>query len=182
MVTNTKPVDFEVFLAQPENKGRSFELINGEIVEKMPTFDHAFIQALIARLFGNYFDIHLTGWALTELRIKLPNETDNDLIPDVVALLKEGRTRPMGHEHLPYMPELVVEIKSPTERLGQMWEKTAYYLAHGAKIVWLVHTEKRLVYVVTATGDQTLDENDMLDGGAVLPGFQLPVKHIFSQE
>ena len=35
--------EFEQFLRLPEYQGRLFELINGEIVEKMPTEEHGTI-------------------------------------------------------------------------------------------------------------------------------------------
>lgn len=180
MVANTKPIDFEAFLARPENRDRSFELINGEIVEKMPTGTHSFIQALIARVFANYFHIHRIGWAFTEFRIKLADQKGYDVIPDVVALLSANRIFP-GDEPLPYMPEIVVEIKSPDDRLMEMREKARFYLANGVKIVWLVHPEKRLVYVLTPNSDDTMDENDVLDGGDVLPDFQVSVKEILPE-
>ncbi|MEO8393156.1 MAG: Uma2 family endonuclease [Chloroflexota bacterium] len=39
--------DFEQFITQPENRDRRFELINGEIVEKMPTESHGIIAGNI---------------------------------------------------------------------------------------------------------------------------------------
>lgn len=38
---------FEAFLALPENRGRLFELVEGEIVEKMPTEEHGVTAAWI---------------------------------------------------------------------------------------------------------------------------------------
>lgn len=181
MVFDTKPIDFEAFLARPENKGRSFELINGEIVEKMPTMFHSFIQALIASALTIYLRGNPIAWALTEARSKLPGDDANDLIPDVSVVLKANRAL-LEKGAMPYLPDLVVEIKSPDDKLWEMRKKADYYLAHGTKIVWLVHSEKRLVYVLTATSDDTLDENDTLNGGDLLPGFTLAVKDIFPQE
>jgi Uma2 family endonuclease len=39
--------EFEVFIARPENADRLFELINGEIVEKLPTREHGIIAGNI---------------------------------------------------------------------------------------------------------------------------------------
>ena len=181
MIPNTKLVDFEAFLARPENQDRLFELINGEIIEKMPTIWHGIIANLIGTYLQIYLFTHPIAWVIQEGRYKLPDDPQNDLIPDVSLFLKEtaGVTK---KGPAPHLPELVVEIKSPDDKLTKMWEKASYYLAHGTKIVWLVHPEKRLVYVLTPNKETTLDETEILDGGDLLPGFQLPVKDIFPQE
>lgn len=181
MLTNISPVDFEQFISLPENQDRLFELINGEIVEKMPTTWHGIIAGIIVTYLNLFLFKNPIGWATVEGRYKLPNDPHNDLIPDVSVFLKESAAVTKKGA-APHMPELVVEIKSPDDKLAKMWEKASYYVAHGVKIVWLVHTEKRLVYVVTPESETTLDENEMLDGGAVLPGFQLAVKDIFPKE
>lgn len=180
MVTNINPTDFEAFLEHPDNQGRSFELINGEIVEKMPTMLHAIIQALIASAFAVYFRTNPIGWAMTEARSRLPEDPNNDRIPDVSVILKENRVL-LEHGAIPYMPDLAVEIKSPDDKLLEMRKKAAYYLEHGTRVVWLVHTEKRLIYVLTPDFEDTFTENDHLDGSGLLPGFTVPVKDIFPQ-
>jgi Uma2 family endonuclease len=60
-----------------------------------------------------------------------------------------------------------------------MFDTAQYYLTNGARLVWLVHPEKRLVIVITSNNTDILTEGDTLDGGEVLPGFQLSVRQIF---
>ena len=44
--------DFEAFIALPENSDRLLELIDGEIVEKVPTQEHGYLASLLnARIF-----------------------------------------------------------------------------------------------------------------------------------
>jgi hypothetical protein len=63
-----------------------------------------------------------------------------------------------------------------------MRETAAYYLANGARMVWLVYPEQRLVEVYHADADiQILTENDAIEGGALLPGFILPVVEVFAE-
>jgi Uma2 family endonuclease len=40
--------EFETFIARPEHADRLFELINGEIVEKMPTQRHGVVTVNIS--------------------------------------------------------------------------------------------------------------------------------------
>lgn len=77
------------------------------------------------------------------------------------------------------MPDLAVEVQSPSNTLKGMQEKAAYYLLNGTRMVWLVYTEKQLIEVLTPHDRQLLTINDSLSGGDVLPGFMLPLKTIF---
>jgi len=179
----TTPVTAEAFIAfilQPENEGRRFELIDGEIVEKMPTQLHALIATLFIFRLSLYFQNNLLGWVFTELRIKLPNDDLNDTIPDVSVVLKAGREFD-PNEPLTFMPDLAIEIKSPTDSLIKMRKKANYYLENGSKLVWLVDTQRQKVEVYTVDDTEILGINDILDAGDLLPNFKLPVSDLWSQ-
>jgi Uma2 family endonuclease len=62
-----------------------------------------------------------------------------------------------------------------------MRERAAYYLAHGARLVWLLYPAKGLVEVYRQSADSDiLTGADTLQGEEVLPGFTLPVREIFA--
>jgi Uma2 family endonuclease len=49
-------------------------------------------------------------------------------------------------------------------------------------MVWLVFPEKRQVEVYHENGDlEIMDENGVLDGGDVMPGFRMPVRAVFEE-
>jgi Uma2 family endonuclease len=172
--------EFEDFIARPENADRRFELINGELVEKVPTQIHAWIAHLISDFFFVYLRQHPNGWALVEARYQLPGDEHNARIPDVSFVLKlEGRALTSSGP-APYMPELAVEIKSPDDTYHELRERAHYYLANGTRIVWLVYPEKRAVEVLTLDDFDLLREDATLEGGDLLPEFALPVKDIFA--
>jgi len=184
MVANIKPVtvdDFERFIAQPENVHRLFELIDGEISEKVPTQLHGLIAGLIATFLNLFVLKNPLGWVMVEARYRLPDDDENDYIPDV-SFISKAKGALVEKGAAAYMPDLAVEIKSPDDTLPEMRKKAAYYLAHGSRLVWLVYTEKRLVIVLTADSEDILSESDTLDGGDLLPGFALPVRDIFPQQ
>ncbi len=179
----TKPITSEAFLAftlLPENEGRRFELIDGEIVEKMPTQLHALIANLLNAVFYMYFQRNPIGWAFSELRINLSNDDLNDTIPDISVVLKAGREF-SPNEALTFMPDLAIEIKSPTDSLIKMLKKANYYLENGSKVVWLVDTQRQKVEVYTVDDTEILDSNSTLDGGDLLPDFKLPVSDLWKQ-
>jgi Uma2 family endonuclease len=179
-----KPItadEFAKILELPENIDRLLELIDGEIVEKMPTQLHGLIAGLVATFLNLFVLKNPLGWVMVEARYKLPADDENDYIPDV-SFISRAKGALVEKGAAPYMPDLAVEVKSPDDSLPDMRKKAAYYLAHGTQLVWLVYTEKRLVIVLTADSEDILNENDVLDGGSVLPDFKLPVKDIFPQE
>lgn len=185
MVIENKPhtiQDFEAFLTLPENQERLFELVDGEIVEKMPTEKHGALQAEIARPLGNFVKPRKLGRVTVEARYRPENDAENDRLPDVSFTSKERMLPLVEHGAVLQIPDLVVEIQSPNDSLRKMRAKADYYLAHGARMVLLVLTQKRLIEVYTHDDALILDETDTLAGGDVLPGFTLSVKDVFDVE
>jgi Uma2 family endonuclease len=172
--------EFEQFVSLPANADRLLELINGEVVEKVPTQLHAFIASLFNAVLFLYTQTNPIGWVFSELRIKLPDDTENDLIPDIAFVLKAGRTFDPDAP-LTYMPDLVIEIQSPGQSDKFMIDKAAYYLAHGSRLVWIVYPSKRIVEALTPKTRDLLTERDTLKAVDLLPGFSLLVADIFRQ-
>jgi len=171
--------EFEQILAEPENSERLLELVNGEIIEKMPTEEHGIIVLNIGGEIRIYLKTNPIGRVGVEIRHRNPEDDYNDRLPDIS--FTADITNPVVTKGVVLrFPDLAVEVKSPDVSYRQMREKAEYYLANGVKLVWLVYPEKRIVDVYRADGEiQILNENDSLDGGEVLPGFSMPVSDIF---
>lgn len=171
--------EFERLLTAPENSDRLLELIEGEMVEKMPTEEHGLVTSNFVYALSSYNRQHKLGRVVTEVRHRLPGDAHNSRLPDISF---SSARRPLVREgSVPEMPDLVVEIKSPSDSVRKMREKAAYYLTNGVRLVWLVFPEQRIVEVYTPDGEvEILVEDDLLDGGEVLPGFSFPVAEIFA--
>jgi Uma2 family endonuclease len=174
--------EFEEYALRPENVNRRLELIYGGVIEKpMPTQLHGYIAAQIAGALRDYIKTHPLGWEMVEARYAMPNDTENDRIPDV-SFVSVDKGELVEEGPAPYMPDLAVEVKSPGDKLHEMRSKADYYLANGTRIVWLVYTEKRIVTVLTPDSEDILQFDDVLTGGDLLPGFELPVKDLFPKK
>jgi Uma2 family endonuclease len=172
--------EFEEFIAQADNKERLFELIDGEIVEKVVTQEHGAIAARIVVRLGGFVEANKLGLVMIEVNHKKPDDEHNERIPDV-AFTSTARLLKVERGAVPQMPDLAIEIKSPNDRYVEMRNKAAYYIENGARMVWLIFPEKRLVEVYQPEIDvEILNENDTIDGGELLPGFTLAVKDIFA--
>ena len=79
------------------------------------------------------------------------------------------------------VPDLVVEVVSPSDRAGQVIAKALLWLEAGATVVWSVDPESETVTIFKAgQAPRSLTVNDMLDGGDVLPGCALPLRELFA--
>ena len=81
---------------------------------------------------------------------------------------------------VPFAPDVAVEVVSPSDRMEAVEEKVGEWLAAGTKLVWVVLPRQRQIKVYRSPTDVTiLTDKDELDGGAVMPGFRLPVAQVF---
>lgn len=171
--------EFERLLALSENRDRLLELVNGEVVEKMPTEEHGLIAGNLSFALGSYNRQHKLGRVGVEVRQRLPHDNLNSRMPDVS--FSTARRPIVRRGGVPEVPDLAVEIKSPSDSVRQMREKAAYYLANGARLVWLVYPAQRIIEIYTPDADvEILIVGDQLTGGDVLPGFTMPVAEVFA--
>src|SRR5579871_3418162 len=161
--------EYHAFMDRPENQDRIFELIDGELIEKMPSFTPSQIAMEIVFFFKLYLREHPLGYITGPDGGYMINDGDV-LIPDVGYITKTRLPETPDREAL-VPPDLAVEVKSPTDRKRQMHRKAERYLEAGTKIVWLVFPEDQVVEVYVGDEDiKTVGMDGMLDGGDVLPG------------
>jgi Uma2 family endonuclease len=168
----------QVYLS-PENSSRLFELVNGEVREKMPTQRHGLVVLNIGFALTAYAKQYKTGRPGTEVRHQRSQDTRNSRLPDLSFNCNRNAIVEQGS--VSGMPDLAVEIKSPDDTINEMRDTAAYYLANGSRLVWLVYPNYRLIEVYRLGADvEILGEEDALTGGDVLPGFELPVREVFA--
>jgi Uma2 family endonuclease len=171
---------FDSFLNQPENASRRFELIHGEIIEKMPTQLHAYIIQMLSGFLFVFLRQNSLGHALIEARYRIPG-SDLDLIPDL-SFVAKGHGPLVQSGPAPYLPELVIEAQSEGQSDRFMLDKALLYLAHGTQMVWIIYSTRQIIEVFTPTERYLLTIHDMLTGFEVLPGFSVAVREIFPSE
>lgn len=81
---------------------------------------------------------------------------------------------------MPFAPDLAVEVISRSEPAKQVADKIAAHLDAGTALLWVVRSLRRTVTVYQPGQEpRELGMGDILDGGDVLPGFELQVADIF---
>lgn len=183
-VTATTRMTADEFLALPEDwKGRRWQLIDGEVVMNEPTRMHGHAQkAIIVALELWTREAPARGVVCVPLDVRL-NER-NVYGPDV-TWYREGRA-PALDDQPPYpMPDIAVEVRSPSSWRRDVEVKKPNYELHGAEELWLVDTKTHVVFVHRRSepGAPTFDVSVDLHPGdtlssPLLPGFELPVDEI----
>ena len=172
--------EYEQLQDLPENRGKLLELIDGEIVEKVASFTPSRIAARIIQLIGNYLDEHNIG------EVTAPDGTyvmsdDNGFIPDV-GYITHTRLPEEPTRFASVPPDMAVEVKSPTDSKRELRMKAEKYLTLGTQLVWLVFPDEQIVEVYVPGRDvEEFSANDILDGGNVLPGFEVHIRRIFTR-
>lgn len=108
--------EFEAFLAEPQQRDRLFELIQGEIVEKVPTQLHGVIAAKTTTRIVIFVEQHGLGYVAVEVRHQLPGDDHNARLPDI-AFYADSETPLVERGAMARMPDLAIEIQSPNDSL-----------------------------------------------------------------
>lgn len=172
----------------PDN-GWTYELVEGRVVRMPPPGpEHG-------RLEGNIYlalTLHVrehglgetyvgeTGWDLTR-----PGERRHTVLASDVAVVRAERL-PLpaprrGATYRPLAPDLVVEVASPTQSRPDLAEKAQIWLQRGVREVWVLWPEQGVVDVWApgAAEARTLRGDDTLEGGTIIPGFQVALSRLW---
>lgn len=171
-------------LGLPRGQGKRYELIRGMLVEKMPTGDqHADVTGLTHYFLTQYTFESGNGVTRTgEPGFRLETDPDTVRAPDV-AWISSGRIPDETQGYPEMTPDLAIEVKSPGNSNPEMGEKASMWLAYGSGQVWILNPENTTVTVRRLYSEAiVLSENDLLDGGDLLPGFSTEVWRLFRRQ
>ena len=183
MVAQTQLMTADQLLALPDD-GYRYELVRGELRKMAPAgYHHGKLSVKVTRSLSNYVAAHNLGEVCgSETGFLIGSDPDHVRAPDL-AFVRRERDDAAGFVpgYFPGPPDLAVEVISHHDRYTDVEEKVADWLAAGVQLVILVNPRNRSVTL--RAPDQppvTLTDQDNLDGGAVIPGWQMPVRDIFA--
>lgn len=144
-------------------------------------FKHDVVSSRAAKAVTDFVEANALGWVAINDTFVTVNEDDGYVRGADVLFVSYARL-PRGPipDQLPVAPELVVEVRSPTDRWGQLFGKVGEYLAAGVTAVVVIDPNTETVSVYRdATGQQIFTTTDELTLPDVLPGFAVPVRRFF---
>ncbi len=162
--------------------GKRAELVRGRlIVSEPPGARHGSVANELAFLITNHVRANSLGRVYAaETGFWIEVDPDTVRAPDVafVSNARLPEDDPDGYARC--VPDLVVEVLSPSDRAGKVGEKVRDWLAAGVRLVWVVDPRKQSVRVYREDGSETMITGDhTLDAKPVLPGFECGVDEVF---
>lgn len=102
--------------------------------------------------------------------------------PDVVYISRERCDGAIPDGYAEFAPDLVVEVRSPSDRPAPLLAKIADWLHAGTRVVWVIDSDARRVAIYREDGaHDVLEGEDILREDALLPGFALPLADLFAE-
>jgi Uma2 family endonuclease len=171
--------DLERMPRDPLNR---YELVQGELVRMTPVGgEHGEIALRFGARLLEHVKARDLGTVMVEVGFRLTTDPDTVRAPDI-SFLGAERVPPGGvpRGYITGAPDLAVEVVSPDDTAAEIDAKVQEYLAHGSRLVLVVHPRTRTVTAYLPDGAaRVLRAPDAIDGGDVLPGLSLPVDQLF---
>jgi len=188
MATATMPaptalLTAEQFAALPDD-GRITELVKGVVIEMPPpSFRHCEVCANVVGELRHYVRSRSLGRVVSnDAGVVTDRDPDSVRGADVAYFSFERLPRTITPDPYPEVaPELVFEVRSPSDRTGALMAKVGEYLDGGVKVVCVVdpqrsiitvHTQDEFARVLTVADELTLPE--------VFADFRVPVRAFFA--
>jgi Uma2 family endonuclease len=159
------------------------ELVDGVLVEKAMGFYESILAMLLGHFLNEYLETNLCGvvsGADGQIRI-LPTKMR---IPDVAFIgwdrFPDGKLP--ADRVCKVAPDLAVEILSKGNTQQEMEQKLDEYFEARVRLVWYIDPQSRTASMYAARQQvTTIDCNGYLEGGDVLPGFNLHLGELFER-
>ena len=178
--TATEPGSPGLLPGETENL---YEVVDGQRkeLEPMGPFEGVLASTLSGHL-GAFAREHKLGAVVNEMLFVLDARRDRQRRPDVafVSYQRWPETTIARTNAWNAVPDLTVEVVSPTNLAEEIDAKLTDYFTAGVRLAWVIYPDSGRVYVYDSPDRcRVLKRSDELDGGDVLPGFRLPIETLF---
>ncbi len=166
-----------------------FEVVDGEFraIERLLAYDSVLASELAFRL-GNFVRPNRLGMVAIETMFVLRESPLLLLLllllrrPDIALVLQKKlkEYHVLNTSAWDVVPDLAVEIVSPTNFADEIDTKLVDYFAAGVGQVWVIYPETRRLYVHESLQvARGYSEDDLINAAPVLPGFTFRLADLF---
>jgi Uma2 family endonuclease len=142
------------------------DIVSSEISSRLIAFLFAWINP---RRLGRVFD-SAGGFIMPDTNVKAPD----------VSFVRAARLRQSPRYFGELVPDLVVEIKSQSDRIKLIETKVLKFIELGAIVGLLIDPDEETVTIYRSTGEPTvLGNGDILTVAELFPGWELPVSELW---
>ena len=166
-------------------QGWRVELWKGRLIRMAPTGDmHGRTTWRLGRVVDRYIEERHLGqlWpAEAGFDLTRPGETEQTVLAPDIAFVRAERVPPPVEGFAHVVPDLVVEIASPTQYRPEMDGKARQWLERGVSLVWAAWPTRRWIdeWRQGDTAPRVLRVGAALEGYDIVPGFRAPVADLF---
>lgn len=165
----------------PPEDGFKYEWNNG-VIEKSPnriTFENLHLVQIINRLFHPLKNQLLAGGMLFTKPESMTSPTQLR-IPDM-AYYTAQQIKDAAAGKTPGMPEFIIEFVSDNDVHQKVLKKLDEYFNAGARVIWLVVPQVKVVYVYTSPIDVFICKGERVcSAEPVIPGFKTSADALLS--
>lgn len=181
-VLNSRLLTAEEYGRLPDD-GRLTELVRGRVVEmNRPFTSHGFYMIRIGHLLAQFVEQHGLGRVVGgDAGLVTERQPDTVRGPDIAFYSYQRIPRgPLPDEYWPASPELVIEIRSKSDRWKDILAKVAEYLNANVLAVVVVDPASKRAHLYSADNETiVLNAEDTLTIPEALPGFEILVGRLF---
>jgi Uma2 family endonuclease len=162
-----------------------YEMIDGKIKERPPMGSYPVeLTSILQNYLGPFVRDANLGRAITEILLRINPSTVYR--PDLAFISAEKwpiSRRSPNKKPWNLVPDLAVEVVSEHDTAWEVLTKVRVYLEAGTLAVWLIYLNLETIHIFDSfTQIRVLTKADTLEGGDIVPGFQLPLSLLFAGE
>ncbi len=158
------------------------ELVDGEIIVMSPSgYESEEVATRFTIKLGSWVDDRRLG-RVTGSSAGFTLSNSDTRAPDVSFVFAQ-RLRRSPRSFAELAPDLMVEVKSPTDSVTKLRKKIDDFLSLGTRVGILINPEKRWVEI-RRSGEEpvTLEDGDRLTIPDLLPGWEVEITDLWSPE
>jgi len=161
-----------------------YEIVDNEVRELPPMgVRETLLASMLIRILSNFAWDHALGQVVSEMLFLLIPGTNLQRRPDLAFVSFERWPRGRRVPKSPaweVVPDLAIEVVSPSNLADEVMEKIEDYFLAGVQRVWVIYPEVAKLYDYDSPNSvRILTRDQLLDGGDLLPGLQVPLTEIF---
>jgi Uma2 family endonuclease len=172
----------EELLVMPDD-GKFYELLDGVLLEMSPPGGmHSLITGKVFSALEAHARERNLGFVLVgDPGIVLRRNPDRVRAPDVCFIAASRLPGGVPSAYLDVVPDLIVEIVSPSDRASQVEQKIEEWIGAGAGLVWAIYPDTRsIVAYQNLEHVGVYNDGETITGLPVLPDFATPVSSFFA--
>ncbi len=179
-ITDRKKITYADYLKIDDNN--RYEILNGELcMVPAPSTSHQSVSRNLEFLIWNFVKQKGLG-NVFDAPIDIVFDDDEVFQPDIVFIKSENQSI-IGKNAIQGVPDLIVEIVSPSSTFYDTIEKKDIYRKYGVKEYWIIFPDEKVIEVLSLEKGEYLEfcksKKEGIVKSKILEGLEINSKDVF---